>query len=170
MNRKQLILEYWPLAKGIAYNTCYIPRLREECQSVAAEAMIMAIDNYDPSNTASLKTWITLKTKYSVINFVRRELKRHSCLDITDYVNSYELSSNNLEKQIKARDLLLKILCYLPICKKKRKNECDVLMAYCFEGLLQKEIAEYRGCSPANICYIIQQLKEAIFNKFGDEI
>ena len=175
MNREQLILEYWQYAKGIGYNTCYVPNLKEECMSVATEALINAIDSYDPSQNTALKSWITFQVKTNVIDFLRKE--RHSrnndipiMLDIDDLDNCIELSINGLDERIQARDLLFKILFYVSICKKKRKNECELLVDHYYYGQLQKDIAEYRGCTPQNVNWIIRGLREIILEQFGDEL
>ena len=190
MNRKQLILEYWPLAKGIAYNTCSIPNLREECQSVATEALIDAIDSIDSDKAASLKTWITINIKLSVIRFINKQLEIPICENIDDVLDNRdrippgwiyrtfrntvvsELIENSFEDRICAKDLLSKIFNFIHFYKgnRKRKNEVETLFAYCFEGYLQKEIAEWRRCKVPNISRMISQLKNVIFEEFGEEV
>jgi RNA polymerase sigma factor (sigma-70 family) len=170
-DRQSLILEYWPLAKGVAYNICSVSNLKEECQSIATEAMIRAIDNYDPSNGATLKTWIINNVKGHVANFIQSEINDDN-IPIDDCLDCSELSTNGLDERINARDLLFKILYYVKRHKKgrTRKDECETLMAYYFDGQLQKEIAEWRGCTQENVSNIICKLKSLIVDGFLSEI
>lgn len=205
-DRQSLILKYWPLAKAIAYNTCFFSHLKEECQSIATEVMINAIDNYDPAKKASLKTWIVKNVKFAVIDFIRQELSisdntmsidsfyfsgikkgfsssssqdiSESNVDWESFHTSYskninhiyeQFSTNGLEDRINARDLLFKFFYYIDRCKgnRRRKDECEVLLAYFFDGQLMREIAEWRGCKVPNISLTISQLRQVIIDEFG---
>ncbi|MFH1290105.1 MAG: sigma factor [Nanoarchaeota archaeon] len=180
-SRRDLILEHLPYARGIAFNLCWSRNLPfhffDDCMSIAAEALIGAVDSYNESAGASLKTWITRNVRFTVTNFIKKEAwNALPVVDIEDYSNSLNLASDGTEQAICDRDLIYKILDFVRVNSlekkgrtRKRKKELDDFLAYLMEGYLGKEVANWRGCSPPNVSLMISGLKDLIIEKFGDE-
>lgn len=181
MNRQSLIFKHLPYANGIAYYTCLrkgqFPRLFEDCKSVAAEALIKAIDSYDPASGASLKTWLTRTVRFAVIDFIRNEnhLRLQSIpimLNADFFWNSIELSYDGLEKTVCYKDIVGKCLFHLKHNQDSRakKNGMEILLTYLRDGYKQKEIAEEQGCSKQNVSQIITRLRNVLKEHFKEEV
>jgi len=174
--RQALILEHLPYVRGVAFNICwsrnFLFSLFDDCMSIAAEAMIRAIDNYDGSVGASLKTWIFQKVRFAVLDFIRKE-NASNCgnFRIEDFINSLELSSDGTEQMICNRDLVHKFLSFIEQNKgqRTRKGEVEDLSAYLVDGYLMREIADWRGCTMQNVSLMISGLKKIIVEEFGEE-
>jgi len=172
--REQTIIEYWPLVKGIAFNMCRnkgFTDKTDDCQSIAGEAMIHAIDSYNPVFGASLKTWIIRTVQFSVLDSLQKDKLKGAFLDIETLKNSKELSVNGTEAKIIARDLISKILFHIDRHKngRKRQGEKEALIAYFFDGQLMKEIAEWRGCTVPNVSMMLSKLQGAVLDEFGSD-
>lgn len=180
-SRQDLILEHLPYARGIAFNLCWGRNLPfhffDDCMSVAAEVLITAVDSYDESAGASLETWITRNVKFTVGDFIKKEVWGvPPMVNVDDYSNSFELASDGTEQAICNRDLVYKILDFIKANSlkkrgrtRKREKEGDDFLAYLMDGYLGKEVADWRGCSPPNVSLMISGLKDLIIEKFGDE-
>jgi len=181
-SRRDLILEHLPYAGGIAFNLCWSRNLPfhffDDCMSIAAEALIGAVDSYDESAGASLKTWITRNVRFTVTNFIKKEARNAlPVVDIEDYSNSLNLASDGTEQAICDRDLIYKILDFVKqnsIRRKgdrtrKRKKETEDFLAHLMEGYLMKEIADWRGCSKMNMSLMVSGLKGLIVEEFGED-
>ena len=181
-SRRDLILEHLPYARGIAFNLCWSRNLPfhffDDCMSIAAEALIGAVDSYNESAGASLKTWITRNVRFTVTNFIKKEAwNALPVVDIEDYSNSLNLASDGTEQAICNRDLIRKVLKFVKQNNirhkgdrtRKRDKEVDDFLAYLMEGYLGREVADWRGCSRRNVNLMISGLKDLIIEKFGDE-
>ena len=77
--RNDLIVEHWPIVIYVANDICmsrgiFDEMFIEDCCSVAViEGLIKAIDKYDDSKGAQLKTWVEIKVKGAVKDYLRRE-------------------------------------------------------------------------------------------------
>jgi RNA polymerase sigma factor (sigma-70 family) len=73
--REDYILEYWPLAKLIAYNACKHNGFQkadvEDCLSYITEKIICAIDSYDESKKATLTTFVNNQIRFAVKEYFR---------------------------------------------------------------------------------------------------
>lgn len=176
MDKTSLILQHYPLSKAVAYNICSSKKvfdfhIVEECQSCATEAMINAINSYDRKQKASLKTWIIRNIRFAVLDYINNENKHRGNLNIDDFIDSIKLSMNGLDETINSRDLVLKILLYVDRHRQnKRKDVKMALLAHYFDGQLMKDVAEWRGCTPANVSMMFSKLKELIRQEFGDAL
>ena len=168
--RQNLILEYLPCIKGIAFHVCWTRNclhfLFDDCESVATEALIKAIDSYDKTTGASLKTWIIIKVRFAVIDFINKEtrLKRNYrppiMVDIEDYSNSIETATDGIEQTICDKDMIYKILSLVK--PGRRKREIEDSLTYLSGKCLMREVADQRGCSEANVSMMIAGLKKKI--------
>jgi DNA-directed RNA polymerase specialized sigma subunit len=181
--RDDLILEYLPYAKGIAFNIhrhrqCPFSLL-EDCMSAATEALIKAIDSYQEFSGASLKTWINKNVQLTVMNFIKKEVwDIPVAADIEDYLNSTELlCEDNAERTACNKDLICKVLFFIEQTgirqkgdkTRKRKKQTEHLLAHLMDGYLIKEIADWRGCSPTNVSLMVSGLKDLIVKHFKDD-
>ena len=174
--RQDLILEHLQYARGIAFRVCwakgYFNILFDDCQSVAAEALIKAVDNYDENSGASLKTWIIAKVRFAVLDFIRKEThsRRNGgvpiMVDIAEHSNSLELATDGTEQVVCNKDMIYKTLSFVHRSKKmrRRSGEIEDLLAYLSDGYLMREIASWRGCSEANVSMMISGLKKQVKN------
>jgi len=140
--------------------------------SIAVEVMIRAIDNYDGSVGASLKTWIAKKVRFAVLDFIRKEKSSNwGDLRVEDFINSLELSSDGIEQTICNKDLVHRLLSFIEQNKgqRTRKGEVEDLFAYLVDGYLMREIANWRGCTIQNVSLMITNLKKIIVEEFGEE-
>jgi len=172
--RQDLILKHLPYARGIAFRMCWNRNssfhLFDDCMSVATEALIEAIDSYDVTFGASLKTWITHNVRGLVMNFIRGEKSwRWQTTNIDDHSNSSELSSDGLEQMLCDKDLLYRILLFVDRVKagRTRKKEVEDFLAYFMEGYSLNEIADWRGCMESNVSLMIAGLRKTIEKRFG---
>lgn len=180
MMRQDLILKHLSYVKGIAYNICWrkncLHTLLADCQSVGIEALIQAIDSYDESHLSSLKTWIVIKVRFAVLDFIQKEKGTWSravpiMVDIKECANSLDLSTDGTEQMVCNKDMIHQALNYVrktPV-KRRREKEIEDLLAYLADGYLMREIAEWRGCSTANVSMMISGLRKRI-KKFEKEL
>ncbi|MBU2249434.1 MAG: sigma-70 family RNA polymerase sigma factor [Gammaproteobacteria bacterium] len=192
MDRDKLILSYLPYVKVLANTVCYFhgvydKSLREDCQSVAKEALILAIDDYDPIYEAALKTWVNVRVSAAIkeyfrttfgskdqpeddVGWARRNLIRLNRTyppnaQLSDIENRLDISMNGIEKATCRKDLVSKILALVDKQGKQIKKG-EVLRQYYMEGYKMTEIAQMRGGSitSGNISQIISKAKTLIRN------
>ena len=162
--RDKLITDNWPYAATVAMNQ----GLPLEDISVAAEALILAIDGYDPSRGAKLQTHITNRVKFAVTTHfgrihAHRKTHRHEYLkvmfgiknavDIDSLSDSIELSYNGTEQKVCNKDMAVKILEFAKGLDVPY-NAYNCLRLFYIEDMGQPEIGEKYGVVPSQVCNI----------------
>ncbi len=163
MDRDQTIIQYIPYAAGIARSMKRGDP--DESVSVAFEALINAVDEYDAARGATVKTHIGNEVRQSVIDWHRKStgwnhsLKKptqnHSLLltdNLDDYENDLAVSVNGTEQQIINKDLASKILGY--ISRKKPPRTLQIFHQRYYNDLTLKKI----GANHKVTCERISQI------------
>ena len=178
IDRKKIILAFLPYTKQLSDTLCYFRGvsdrvLKEDCRSAAIESMIRAIDRYDLTKGAALKTWVTISVRNSVKEYLRVESKRggkgkakYSILPdpIESFDNVKEYSIDSLGKTMNNVDLARKALVYIGKQGRTPNKKAEVFWAYFVEGKRMREIAVEHNCTLVNISLMISKAKNDIIN------
>ena len=177
--RDDTILDHWGYAATVAKNQ----GLDQKDMFVAIEALSLAVDSYNPSRGAKLKTYITNKVRFAVINHFRtihghRKRSRQEYLKVkfelmnainiddlesTDnnidrgyYHHDYvdQYSSNGTEKKVTDKDMITKILTYTKSMSVP-VHAYTCLNLFYLHDMDQPEIAKKIGISTSRVSFII---------------
>lgn len=171
--RDLLIKEFLPVSKAVAYNICRAKSLHfnkwmvEDCQSAGIEGMIKAIDSYNPTSGASLKTWVIKNIYFSVLSYIKAE-RKWLLVDL-DEESIQGIVTADGEDRMCDRDLVFKIFYFVERIRGigKKDSMAEMLISYYFDGKLQKDIADHYECTPANVSTAFSRLKAAVLKEFG---
>lgn len=191
--REEEILKHWSLSRAIVANLCLSRNIKdksvvEDCQSaVAVDGLVKAVDSYDESRGASLKTWIIQRVKYSAIGYFRkffggrikneknRELKKNLLftfdIESADLKSLPQMSVNGTENKVCNKDLVYKVFKFIdgPKLRLNTRNDIsEIFYLHFIEGYLMCEIAEMKKCTRSNISLVIKKTKIKIQEHFTD--
>lgn len=109
-SRKELIETYYGLVDAVVNKYLrsrpQLEYLRDEMYSQSSEALIKAIDTYDPKKQATIDTWINRVILQDIRHLVRDEITRSSSLWYIDDVDILSTEDNEEEEVNKYEGLL----------------------------------------------------------------
>jgi RNA polymerase sigma factor (sigma-70 family) len=153
MTRNDLILSHWGYAKAVAYNR----GLDQEDIDIATEALILAVDDYDPSRGATLRTYIALKVKYMVLDHFLGIRKRNEI----SLESVPEPSMNGTEQKIVDKDMAFKVMRYAKVMSVPKDAYTMLRLRY-FHDIDQKEISKKCGINQGRVSAVIRDATSRI--------
>ncbi len=153
MTRDELIMSHLGYAAAVAYNN----GLFGEDVGIASEALILAVDNYDPSRGATLKTYIGLMVRYAVLDhFSKMKRRREVSLE-----SIAEPSTNGTEQKLIDKDMAFKIMRFAKVMGVPRDAYTLLTLRY-FHGLDQNEIAEKCYIGQSRVSHVLASAEQRI--------
>ena len=181
IGRDETIINYMGYAAGIALKMQRGGA--DESESVAFEALIKAVDDYDESKgNISLTTYIYHKVEFALLSYFRelfgrptvytgkvarenQELMKNFCYpgDIDDYQNALAISLNGTEKKVCDKDMILKIMTYIKGIKyssfgaNRKGDTTEIFRLYFVEDLPMCAVAKKQNITESRVSQIIQE-------------
>lgn len=146
--RNELVLNYMPLAKSIAFKKKQNSSFTlEELQSAAYFGLIDAAIKYDANKSPVFSSYAKIRINGEILDFIKNNSKQNlKCVDFDSNEPLYFENDNFLEEFFELLD----------------ESDRVMMKDYYVHGLSMKEIGEMNNISESRVCQKINSCKKIL--------